>query len=240
MTFSVGPAVTPASEAIIILGAKGSLGAAMHLAVHRQFDQMFLFDKTASPDRNIDQCDLSQEASIAAAIISIPIHTAEYWRLLVCSGVYNGDAAPDNSWPLVRQSIRVNLLGACQFILGFIEQLIAGGKKGRVVVVSSAASRVGSHDLGYGISKAGLEGLVRSVSKHYAPDVSIIGVVPGVFNSQMSMSQSSPRLATAIQATHVKRQGSLDEIVSCTGFALLTAPDFMTGTFVCPTGGQVA
>lgn len=123
---------------------------------------------------------------------------------------------------------------------GFVERLRFSGKSGRIVVVSSAAAHVGSHDLGYGIAKAGLSGLVRSMSKKYAREgISIIGIEPGIFDSKMSAQQSEARRQEAIRQTHLGRPLIIDEIVATTHYAIFEAPDALTGTFIKPNGGQV-
>lgn len=156
------------------------------------------------------------------------------------AGIYRGDAEELYSWADVERSLSVNLIGVVRFVVGVVERLGRAHKRARIAVVSSAASEVGSHDVGYGVAKAGLAGLVRSISKARARHgITIIGVAPGLFDSDMSKSQSSQRRDAAIMAMHLGRTINLDEIVACVRFAVFDAPDALSGTFLNPNGGQV-
>lgn len=227
---------------LIVLGAKGTLGKAFSDAAIGRNTPMniHLLDKTPEPLSFIKECDLSSPHSITIALNNIDFTESEHWRILVATGIYNG-IAPTTNWSEISSTLQVNLMGVSQFVIGSAEKLKEANKTGRIVVVSSAAASVGSRDIGYGISKAGLTGLVRSVSKQCARDgISIIGVAPGVFDSTMSrQNQSAERRDDAIKANHLGRNLNLEEVVASTSFAVFEAPDAMTGTFINPNGGQV-
>ena len=109
----------------------------------------------------------------------------------------------------------------------------------RIVIVGSTAGFVGSRDIGYGISKSGLNGLVLSMSKCFAKkNITVIGVNPGIFESAMSTSVSKQRQQSVISNTHLKRAGTISEISNTVLYAALTAPDFLTGSLININGGQ--
>jgi NAD(P)-dependent dehydrogenase (short-subunit alcohol dehydrogenase family) len=228
------------TRALVVVGANGTLGSHLCQRLSGQFSQLYAFDHEQAVEQNILPCDLSVEASVEAALSMLPISAHDHWTLIVASGVYHGRDDVDLRWTSIRRSLAINLLGVTQLVSGFIDQLVAAGRSARIVVISSAAARVGSSDIGYGVSKAGLEGLVRSCSKVYAKSgITILGVAPGLFDSKMSAAQSDRRRNAAVAATHLARAVTLDEVATTVAFAACNAPDALTGTILSPNGGQV-
>jgi len=228
-------------QGLIVVGAAGTLGVQLSSpGIPSTEWQKHLFDKDSDVSRNIKSCNLAVCSDIDAAVNSIPFEDCDYWRLLITSGIYDGQSKRAAKWDKINSSLEINLTGVVHWTYGVTEKLRDLRKKGRIVVVSSAASHVGSHDLGYGVAKAGLCGLVRSLSKQHAQHgISTIGVAPSLFLSSMSDHQSDERKQAAINQNHLGRALHLDEVVSCTRFALFEAPDALTGTFINPNGGQV-
>lgn len=225
---------------LVVIGAGGTLGSAFCNA-HKRRAHIYAFDKISNPQARIEECDLGISASIEKALKQLPYQSFEMWRVLVTSGIYDGTTHNTQSWSDIRESLNINLIGVTQFVTGFVECLQRTSKQARIVVVSSASARVGSHDIGYGVAKAGLEGLIRSISKRYAPNgVSAIGVAPSLFESAMSAKQDVDRRNKAINATHLLRSIRLEEVLTCVSFAVFDAPDALTGTFISPNGGQVS
>ena len=230
------------NDGLVILGASGTLGDVLRVGTSQRVATRFLFDKNERIDAGIAACNLLSESEITAAVNSVPISSCSMWRLVTATGLYNGSSAGiDASWEDTHASLQVNLIGLSQFVISFIWSVRRARKKARIVILSSAAAHVGSRDIGYGIAKAGLNGLVRSASKRYAQDgITIIGVAPGLFPSAMSRQQDPERKMSAIAEGHIGRPAELEEVVKCVEFALFEAPDALTGTFISPNGGQVS
>ncbi|MEM1369189.1 MAG: SDR family oxidoreductase [Cyanobacteria bacterium P01_H01_bin.15] len=225
-------------QGLIVLGASGSLASDVISSVRHRFDELYLFDKCAKND--VIKCDLSSNQEVDCKVQNIPLERANKWCLLSCVGIYDGAGSSDNHFNAVENSICVNLTGVIRFSLQVIDSIRNSGAFMRMVIVTSAASRVGSRDIGYGVSKAGLEGFVRSVSKSYAhAGVTAIGVAPGLFPSQMSMNQTDQRKSQAM-LNHIQRATAIAEVANCIEFAMLNAPDALTSTILHPNGGQVS
>ena len=226
-------------EGVVVVGAAGSLGSALRRRAAGGQGVWYLFDQTGDVSEGIVGCDLAKPEEVAGAVDTLPYASHGSWRLLFASGLYQGHCGTSPPWNDVRRSLEVNLLGVVQFVTGFVAEVQARSAPARIVVVTSAAARVGSRDIGYGVAKAGLEGLVRSVSKSHARrGVTTIGLAPGLFPSAMSEQQDAGRRRDATDATHLGRPSTLDEVVECAMFALFDAPHALTGTFISPNGGQ--
>jgi 3-oxoacyl-[acyl-carrier protein] reductase len=223
---------------VIVLGALGGLGREIHEIAKQRGEIVCAFDLHSDAERNVVGFDLADEKAGQDALRQIPFDQCSHWIVVAASGVYDGNSNGGLVWAKTRHSLEVNLVGVCAFLLGVVERL--NGCTARLVVVTSAAARVGSGDIGYGVAKAGLEGLVRSISKNCAASgITAIGVAPGLFASPMSASQTQSRKEAAIAATHIRRPLELREITAVTAYAAFEAPDALTGTFLSPSGGQV-
>ena len=233
-------------EGLIVLGAQGSLGKAFVEAAKRngKFEEthVHLLDKFFDASNSIIGCNLSRESNIKTALDGIDFSKSEHWRIVVATGIYNGKDSKSMDWERISETLQVNLIGVSQFVIGAVDRIKKAEKTARIAVVSSAAAGVGSRDLGYGISKAGLIGLVRSVSKQSAEDgITTIGIAPGLFTSSMSNDfQTEDRKQDAIKQGHLGKSLDLQEVAKSVFLAVYEAPDAMTGTFMNPNGGQVA
>jgi NAD(P)-dependent dehydrogenase (short-subunit alcohol dehydrogenase family) len=186
-------------------------------------------------------CDVRNKHQIQSTVNQIPIHEYDKIILISCIGKFGVETFkfPCLEEDSLYESVQVNLLGVSHFIISLVKKCLNQNLSTRIVVVGSAAANVGSRDVGYGISKAGLNGLVLSLSKSLASQNSvIIGVNPGIFESEMAEKVSLDRQLQAVESTHIKRKGSVNEIINFVTYLALDAPDYLTGSILNINGGQ--
>jgi pteridine reductase len=109
-------------------------------------------------------------------------------------------------------------------------------RRGRVVLISDALARqpVGGY-LAHGVSKAAVEGLVRSLALELAPEVSVNGVAPGtVLVPEGTPAEQAARWAKRLP---LQRLGSAEDVARTVAF-LCTGPAFVTGQILAVDGGQ--
>jgi 3-oxoacyl-[acyl-carrier protein] reductase len=229
---------------IFILGSEGSLGASLvDNLLNLNFKNLFLIDKnphTKFTNQNYFQADFCEAKSTEAVANFINQNLAQDNILISTIGVFGKNYDADFcDYSQTHQTLQINLLShveICQNIAYFCKK---SQKKMRFVLVGSTAGNVGSYDLGYGISKAGLNGLVVGLSKIFARHlITAIGVNPGIFESKMSSAVDPERSKSTIAQTHLKRIGYLQEITNVVLYASLDAPDYLTGTLINVNGGQ--
>lgn len=116
-----------------------------------------------------------------------------------------------------------------------------GGLGGRIVNVSSIASRTGSPNdwVDYAASKAALNtftlGLAREVARE---GVQVVGVAPGVVATGLHADAGAPgRIERLKDSTPMGRAAEAGEIADVVAWALLDAPDYLTGTTIEVAGG---
>lgn len=134
----------------------------------------------------------------------------------------------------------VNLLGAI-LVLKYAFPLLKKAK-GKVVMVSSFASRAFSNFSGfeYTISKAGLSGLVKQLAVEWANDGVLINTVfPGMVKTPMLSENVEPAaLAPIEKAIPLGRIARLEEIAAAIEFLVSERNTYITGAGIDINGGQ--
>jgi len=143
----------------------------------------------------------------------------------------------------LRRTFDVNVIGPMLCSQQAIRRLSTArrGKGGRIVNVSSIASRTGSPNdwVDYAASKAALNtftlGLAREVARE---GVQVTGVSPGLVATGLHADAGAPeRVERLRQATPMGRAAEAGEIAEVVVWALLDAPDYLTGTTIEVAGG---
>jgi len=231
---------------LILLGCEGALGSTVLSVAPGDMDLIGVDQQLRSSTlscRQYFRCDFGDRRQIHRLLDSLPIKKLDQLVLISCIGKFGEETFqtekafnPDTLY----DSVQVNLLGVAHFVIEILSRSNPSTKK-RIVLVGSTAAHVGSRDLGYSIAKAGLNGLVVSLSKVLSSRATtVIGINPGIFESPMSAAVSKARRDKAIQGTHLQRAGTVDEIGNLVSYAAFEAPDYLTGTILNINGGQYA
>ena len=225
------------SENVLVFGAGGALGAA--IASRLLGDGCTLFTAGTSRVPNAathlplayeDPCDIS-------TFSSLPGLDAVVWAQgLNCSDTVESFEPTD-----LQRLLQGNVL----FIASSLQALVMAGKLApgsRLAVVSSIwqmESRPGK--LSYTISKAALQGLVKSCALDLGPrGILINAVLPGVVDTPMTRTHLSTEQITKI--TSQSALGRLPEpadIASAVAFLVSPANRAITGQFLTVDGGFI-
>jgi pteridine reductase len=123
---------------------------------------------------------------------------------------------------------------------GFLLARAASGwlrqRRGRIVLISDALARQPVRGyLAHAVSKAAVEGLVRSLALELAPEVSVNGVAPGtVLVPEGTSPEQAARWAKRLP---LQRLGSAEDVARTVTF-LCTGPAYVTGQILAVDGGQ--
>lgn len=234
-------------KTVILLGVNGDLGNALltkflshdqsvigvdlhHKARHNQLDSYF-------------PCDVTRIDMVHDIIEQLKKYLSKDLIVISCIGKFGPPTYQEHNFNEAQflESVNTNLIGVSIFVNQLITEFLKlNNHKMRIVLVGSTASQVGSLDIGYSVSKAGLNGLVRSISKSLSADgVTCMGVNPGIFESRMSRSVSEERQQKAMNDTHLKRVGTLSEVADVIYYVGNNAPDYLTGSIIPLNGGQI-
>ena len=234
------------SKQLIVLGSEGALGSGViEKATDKGLWPVVAVDHHETPKNGVPgvtyrSADFENPNTIRQLTAKLLERPVSQTVLVSTIGSFGHNyAEQDLGFEDIARTIQINLLGITQLVFEMGSACVKSGNQLRVVIVGSTAGYVGSRDIGYGIAKAGLNGLVLSVSKCFASkNVTAIGVNPGIFESPMSTSVSKERQKSVVEQTHLKRPGTISEIVNTVTYAAFDAPDFMTGSLLSVNGGQ--
>jgi NAD(P)-dependent dehydrogenase (short-subunit alcohol dehydrogenase family) len=142
----------------------------------------------------------------------------------------------DDDW---RTVIDTNLTGSFHVCRAFLPELVAS-RKGRILVMSSITAGGASGQIAYAASKAGLQGLARTLAKEYGPKgITTNVVVPGYFETDMTRGEGmADNLKTfALEYCPLRRLGELDELARTILFLASDGAGFINGAVIPVTGG---
>ena len=158
--------------------------------------------------------------------------------------VNNASVCPVVAWEDVtlenwNRILAVNLTGMFLCTRGVVSHMKTQGG-GRIVYVSSPAAYVGSimAHVAYGVSKAGIIALMKSVAKAFAP-VGILAnaIAPGPIDTPMSRNFGSKYWEAAEQSTLLKRHAAATEVADAILFLVSDRSTYITGHVLWVDGG---
>jgi NAD(P)-dependent dehydrogenase (short-subunit alcohol dehydrogenase family) len=112
---------------------------------------------------------------------------------------------------------------------------------GRIINVASVAGRVPHSGLGvYGVTKAAVLMLTRTLAVELAPDIRVNAIAPGLIETKFSeVLWSTPELQKrALRAIPLHRIGQTDDLVGAALYLASDASGFVTGSVLTVDGGQ--
>ena len=160
--------------------------------------------------------------------------------------INNAGIAPMVRWPDVtrenwQQVLDVNLNGALHCTLAVLPHM-RSRKYGRIVNVSSVGAFTGSVTAhpAYGVSKAGLIAMAKSLAKECASDGILVNCVsPGSIDTPMLASFGEDARQFYADLSPLKRQGSPSELADAILYLVSDAASYVTGTTLHVNGGAL-
>jgi NAD(P)-dependent dehydrogenase (short-subunit alcohol dehydrogenase family) len=136
------------------------------------------------------------------------------------------------------RELAVNLGGAFHAIQAVLPAMVAKGW-GRIVVISSGAARSGLYrQAAYAASKAGLLGLVRTVTlEHARHGVTCNAILPGLIETENVRRMPAEIREAAVARTPARRLGAMDEVARLVAFLASDAAGFVNGAEIAIDGG---
>lgn len=147
----------------------------------------------------------------------------------------------DAEWDAV---LRVNLTGG--FVLGkaVANHMIASGRAGSIIFISSVGAVLGvPTQAPYCVSKAGLGMLAKTMALSLAPhDIRVNAVGPGPIRTAMTepVIADDTLRALMLSRTPLGRFGDVDEVAGVVAFLASADASFITGQTIYPDGGRLA
>ncbi len=118
-----------------------------------------------------------------------------------------------------------------------VPKMVASGKKGVIVNISSICSRGNKGQAAYSAAKGGLNSLTLALAKELGSlGIRVVALAPGYFDTASTNNNVPPdRLEEITSSVPLKRLGKVEEIFSAVNFILNNA--YMNGTVIELDGG---
>ncbi len=243
-----------AGRHVLVTGAGSGIGFATALAlshhgakvaaVVQSQDQVAALQK-ALPQAIVFVQDLLDDEACSALPAKAAQALGGLDALACCAGIFFKKLSDEITLEEWRQTLALNL--DATFVL--TRAAIAQMRKNRsgdasVVVISSQIGLVGhARGAAYAASKAGLNGMVKSLALEWATEgVRINAVGPGPIETPMVASTMADPVALATMQNSIPmgRLGQAHEIGEVVSFLLSHRASFITGQILCADGGFTA
>ena len=232
---------------VFITGGSRGIGAACVRAFCQNGDTVaFLYHKeeqraaaiAAETGAYAFQADLSDPASIEAAMAAVRECLGEIDVLINCAGVGQIKLFTDLTDADWRHMMGVNLDSVFYLCRAAAPAMIRQGW-GRIINIGSMWGKVGaSCEVHYSAAKAGLRGLTMALAKELGPSgITVNCVEPGVIDTDMNAALTDEDRAALCNETPLCRMGRPEEVAAAVSFLASEEAGFITGQCLGVDGG---
>jgi 3-oxoacyl-[acyl-carrier protein] reductase len=244
--------ISYADQVVVITGAARGIGAATARLISARGGKVFALDIALDgltslqkeldlPDSQIATIDLGNQISVKENIDSIFKITGKIDALINTAGVVGPTnvKVEDVKWEDFENTLRINLFGTVWLTQSVIPYMKVA-KYGRIAHVASIAGKEGNPGMTpYNVSKSGMIGFIKGVSKEIAPDgITINALAPAVIRTPMNADTSDETLKYMISRIPMGRVGEAEEVAELLAFMGSTACSFTTGFTFDSSGGR--
>jgi sorbose reductase len=244
--------------AVVTGGARG-IGYSLASALARQNVHVALLDLLPEVSDSADRLarehgvrtasavvDVTDAASVDAAFAKVHDALGVADILITAAGITIwGDSAEVEpaTW---RKVIDVNLTGTFYSTQAFARPLLAEGRDGSAILISSMSGRVVNvpqHQASYNASKAAVDQLTKSLAVEWAPALRVNAIAPGYILSDMTrqFTEANPDLAAQwVSAIPAGRMGDPSDLDGLMLLLASSASSYLTGQTLVIDGGYTA
>lgn len=242
-----------AGKVALVTGAQQGIGRAIAVALAREGADVavnFLDDRAAGERVAGLVRDLGRKAIAVGGDVA-RIRDVEAMVAAVGSGLGPPDVLVNNAGVFPRSEflelaerewdhvLGVNLKGSFLCAQATARAMVAAGRPGAIVNISSSAIRGDARGVHYSASKAGVLGLTRAMALALAPHrIRVNAIAPGLTNTQQPRyGNTEEQIAARAREIPLGRMAEPDEIARIAVFLASDDAGWMTGELVHVNGG---
>lgn len=186
------------------------------------------------------KCDVTSQASVDAMVAAVKERFGDINVLAAMPGFVDLYRATDIEIDNVEKHIAVNAVGVFRVCQAVANVMIAQGKGGKIVCVTSQADFIAiNKHVGYTMSKAALVGMIKVCALEWAEyGINVNGVAPTVVNTYMGEKAWQGKVKTdMIEKIPAHRFAETDEIAAAVLFLSCDESNMITGEDLVVDGG---
>ncbi|MDH4145528.1 MAG: SDR family oxidoreductase [Acidimicrobiia bacterium] len=246
-------------RSILITGGSRGIGAATaRLAASHGWDVALSYSsraedaeavaadvRTRGRQAFVQRCEVSDEADVVALFEAAAERLGPPSAVVVNAGVLDLRTRVEQMGvERLRRMFDVNLIGAFLTCREAVRAMSTrfGGSGGSIVLIGSAASRLGSANefVDYAASKGGVDSLTIGLANEVAADAVRVNCVrPGLIYTDIHADAGAPdRVDELMGNVPMRRGGHADEVAEAILWLASDRSSYVTGTFVDVTGGR--
>ncbi|OEG23908.1 3-ketoacyl-ACP reductase [Enterococcus ureilyticus] len=232
---------------IIVTGAGGGLGTAICERSAKEGFGIIAIDINADSLKSLDHLpdietkilDISNYNEVQSFFTQLK-EDESIVALVNNAGIYNALSLLEYDEEMMDTLLNVNIKGPTICSKFFIQHLQANNRKGKIINISSISGQEGSSDALYGLSKAAIIGLTKSLALRFSPTVLVNAIAPTMIETKM-MEKIPEWRKEEYQAHHlIKEPITAKDVANTVHFLLSDESSHFTGaTFDLNNGGYL-
>lgn len=138
----------------------------------------------------------------------------------------------------IEEVLSINLIGTLHLTREVVRRMLVR-RSGRVINISSIIGLRGYVGLAvYSASKAGMDGMTRSLARELGPrNITVNSIAPGYLETEMTGTLAEEQRGQIIRRTPLGRLGTPEDVVGTVDYLLSDAAKFITGQTIVIDGG---
>jgi NAD(P)-dependent dehydrogenase (short-subunit alcohol dehydrogenase family) len=200
--------------------------------------------KAAAPSGDVryEPADVTNEDQIAAVVDAATAWNGRLNGVVHCAGgsqtIGPITQMDSEAW---RATVDLNINGSMYVLKHSAREMVRGGGGSFVGISSIAASNTHRWFGPYGVTKSGLDHLIKLAADELGPSwVRVNGIRPGLIRTELvQMVLDSPEISGDYRdCTPLPRPGEVSDVANMTLFLLSDAAEWITGQIIGVDGGQ--